>query len=148
MCVRVRVCVYVCLSSSPTSSVQTGEPIMRGCYSEPILNHPERGIGEAREPKKGACALPGPPCTSLARCHHYESDTRYTLPCFVCHIVEGDTTVFFLPYHLFTIYDMVFIWGKKLVEVNWNIVILDWNCCEQYIISESLFGTLRMCNLY
>lgn len=36
------------LSLALPRSARTGEPIMRGCYSGPIPNHPERETGEAR----------------------------------------------------------------------------------------------------
>lgn len=36
-------------------SARTGEPIMRGCYSGPIPNHPERETGETRVQEGRMC---------------------------------------------------------------------------------------------
>lgn len=42
-------------SISLRHSTRTGEPIIRGCYSGPIPNHPERETGEARVQEGRMC---------------------------------------------------------------------------------------------
>lgn len=45
----------VSFSAALPRSARTGEPIMRGCYSGPIPNHPERETGETRVQEGRMC---------------------------------------------------------------------------------------------